>query len=156
MSARLAKLDQLARMRAAAALGVSQNEEAGNSFSGSTNSRGRTNFFARASSSCDDCDSSEEDEDAWVETAGQACQLRAGGQSWGATTVMGPDGSLVHEAGTWLARLDAAHNKRRRRRRRVRHARAAAASPWSHPNRLRGRGALGARGAAARGALGAA
>ena len=133
-------------MRAAAALGVSQNEEAGNSFSGSTNSRGRTNFFgrARASSSCDDCESSEENEDAWVETAGQACQLRAGGRSWGATTVMGPDGSLVHEAGTWLASLDAAHNKRRRRRRRVRHARASAASPWPHPNRLRGRGALDA------------
>ena len=98
----------------------------------------------RASSSCDDCESSEENEDAWVETAGQACQLRAGGRSWGATTVMGPDGSLVHEAGNWLASLDAAHNKRRRRRRRVRHARASAASPWPHPNRLRGRGALGA------------
>ena len=57
----------------------------------------------RASSSCDDCESSEENEDAWVETADQACQLRAGGRSWGATTVMGPDGSLVHEAGKWLA-----------------------------------------------------
>ena len=64
-----------------------------------------------STSSCDDYDSSGPDEDAWVETAGQACQLRAGGQSWGATTVMGPDGSLVHEAGNWLARLDAAHNK---------------------------------------------
>jgi len=49
-----------------------------------------------------DYDSSEEDEDGWVETAGQACQLRADGQSWGPTTVMGPDGSLVHEAGNWL------------------------------------------------------
>ena len=47
-------------------------------------------------------DSSEEDEDGWVETAGQACQLRADGQSWGPTTVMGPNGSLVHEAGNWL------------------------------------------------------